>query len=199
MKSAQMGIRCGSDYGVTVSPKTMPVSSILAVCHLMASHVCLERRSQSVSMVFEAGHVYLSWPAGPLVEKDCPHSTWTNWRKLFCLASNNISSEVSNTYIYRSRIYFWNKSSPYSSILRLHFQRGPGRLTEVERVTFVREFSAVGCAGHHCLPAGASTAMLGPGRIGTRGILRGLNQVSSKVLVIFWGSNILRNSSFAWK
>merc|ERR1711910_251930 len=26
------------------------------------------------------------------------------------------------------------------------------------------------------LPAGASTAMLGPGRIGTRGILRGLNQ-----------------------
>merc|ERR1712001_396723 len=30
--------------------------------------------------------------------------------------------------------------------------------------------------GHHCLPAGASTAMLGPGRIGTRGILRGLNQ-----------------------
>merc|ERR1711936_510095 len=29
---------------------------------------------------------------------------------------------------------------------------------------------------HHCLPAGASTAMLGPGRIGTRGILRGLNQ-----------------------
>merc|ERR1712088_3816 len=36
--------------------------------------------------------------------------------------------------------------------------------------------SAVGCAGHGGLPAGASTAMLGPGRIGTRGILRGLNQ-----------------------
>merc|ERR1711936_374620 len=37
--------------------------------------------------------------------------------------------------------------------------------------------SAVDCASHgDCLPAGASTAMLGPGRIGTRGILRGLNQ-----------------------
>merc|ERR1712038_67536 len=35
---------------------------------------------------------------------------------------------------------------------------------------------AVWCASHHCLGVAASSAMLGPGRIGTRGILRGINQ-----------------------
>ena len=48
---------------VMVTPhlsRTMGVLSILAECHLVASHVCLESRSQLVSMVFSAGHVYLS-------------------------------------------------------------------------------------------------------------------------------------------
>ena len=66
-----------------------------------------------------------------------------------------------------------NKSSLYISCLST-FERRLGRLTEVERVC---ENSAVWCASHHCLGVAASSAMLGPGRIGTRGILRGINQV----------------------
>ena len=66
-----------------------------------------------------------------------------------------------------------NKSSLYIARLST-FERRLGRLTEVERVC---ENSAVWCASHHCLGVAASSAMLGPGRIGTRGILRGINQV----------------------
>ena len=63
--------------------RTMDVLSILASCHLMATHVCLESGSEPVSMVFSAGHVYLSWPA--LAEQLAQalggvlsvHSTWT--------------------------------------------------------------------------------------------------------------------------
>ena len=102
-------------------------------------------------------------------------STWNSCRKLFCLASIFVFSRVYQNilYIYKSPIYFWINLVSISPAW-VHFERRLGRLTEVERVC---ENSAVWCASHHCLGVAASSAMLGPGRIGTRGILRGINQV----------------------
>ena len=103
----------------------LDVLSILAVCHLVASHVCLKA----------CVHGVLGRPCLPVMTSTHPaqlvggggvlsvHSTWKIRRKLFCLASTNIFSGVSKIfyiYIYLGlHIYFWNKSSPY--LFRLEY------------------------------------------------------------------------------
>ena len=154
--------------------QTMGVLGELDICHPMACRVCLESQ-------FLAGHVYLSWPAPSL-------NSWPQSGGGYCpttprgiVAENYFASlqylsfpeSTRIFYIYKSPIYFWINLVSISRAW-VHFERRLGRLTEVERVC---ENSAVWCASHHCLGVAASSAMLGPGRIGTRGILRGINQV----------------------
>ena len=115
------------------------------------------------------------WTAGPRVEGFCPPTPRGIVAENYFASLQYLSSPESTRifYIYISPIYFWINLVSISPAW-VHFERRLGRLTEVERVC---ENSAVWCASHHCLGVAASSAMLGPGRIGTRGILRGINQV----------------------
>ena len=116
------------------------------------------------------------WTAGPRVEGGyCPTTPRGIVAENYFASLQYLSFPESTRifYIYKSPIYFWINLVSISPAW-VHFERRLGRLTEVERVC---ENSAVWCASHHCLGVAASSAMLGPGRIGTRGILRGINQV----------------------
>ena len=154
--------------------QTMGVLGELDICHPMACRVCLESQ-------FLAGHVYLSWPVPSLNSWPqsgggyCPPTPRGIVAENYFASLQYLSSPESTRifYIYKSPIYFWINLVSISPAW-VHFERRLGRLTEVERVC---ENSAVWCASHHCLGVAASSAMLGPGRIGTRGILRGINQV----------------------